>query len=192
MEDDVLRCRPSAEPPFQAYSDEFGEAQLPGLAGEHVDGIGTAHAHSYHAQSTGIRSVGVGAHHHAAGEGIVLEYHLVDDAGTGLPEADVIAGGGRPKEVVHFLVLPVGGPEVVVGTLVGTDEVVAVHTGRHGHLLHAGVHKLQQGHLRRSILHSHAVGTEVGVVGAAVITVQAVGRIEVCIENFLGQCEAAP
>ena len=72
----------------------------------------------------------------------------------------------RAEEVVDLLVGVDGDAEVDVGADLGLDEVVAVHGRRHGDLGQAGGHELQQRHLRRGVLHRHAIGVEVGVAGA--------------------------
>ena len=49
---------------------------------------------------------------------------------------------------------------VVVGALVGQQQVVAVDGGGHGGLVAAGLHELQDGHLGGGVLHGHAVGAQ--------------------------------
>ena len=92
---------------------------------------------------------------------------MVDNAGTGSPKAYAIACGGRFEEVVDFGVGLIGGGEVALGPVGGANQVVAMNRGRNGRLCASGVHKLQQGHLSRGVLHGHAVGVETGIVFTA-------------------------
>ena len=46
----------------------------------------------------------VGSDEQKAGEGVVLEDDLVDDAGSGVPESNSVLVAGRREEVVHLLV----------------------------------------------------------------------------------------
>src|SRR5207244_8517407 len=88
LEDDVLRRGPAAERTREVDADELGPAHAEGAAGHHVDGVGTTHADGHHAETTGVGRVAVGADHHPAGERVLLEHDLVDDARPRLPEAD--------------------------------------------------------------------------------------------------------
>jgi hypothetical protein len=95
------------------------------------------------------------------------------------------------QEVVHLAVGLTGCGQVLRHTHVGTDQVIAMHAGRHGTPALAGIHKLQQRHLCRSVLHGHTVGTEVYVVGTSLERLQ-VGRVEqVGIKHLLGVGERA-
>ena len=176
---------PPREPAREMHADEPGHLQFPRHTCEHIHGIGTAHAHGHHAQSAGIGRVGVGAHHHAAGERIVFEHHLMDDAGSGGPEADAVFARHRLQEVVHLAVGLTRRGQVAPGPHIGPYQVVAMHGCRHGHLRLACVHKLQQRHLRRGVLHGHAVGAEVDIFFTSFIWPQLCGIEKVGHEHFL-------
>jgi hypothetical protein len=132
--------------------------------------------------------VRVGADDQAAGESVVFEHHLVDDAGPGFPEPDAVLGGGRAQEVVDLLVLLDRAGDVFLGAGLRADQMVAVHGAGHGHALLARLHELQQGHLRGGVLHGHAVGTQQQLRLAALPGLR-VEVIRVRHENFFGQRE---
>ena len=46
-------------------------------------------------EAAGVGRVAVGADHHPAREGVLLEHDLVDDAAARLPEADAVLGRHR-------------------------------------------------------------------------------------------------
>ena len=133
----------------------------------------------------------VGADHHAAGEGVLLQHHLVDDACAGLPEADAILVADALQEVEDLVALQQRVLQVLLGAHAGLDEVVAVHGAGHGHLLAAGGAELQQGHLGGGVLHGHAVGGEIDVVLAAIEGGLGVTIPEVGIKDLLGEGERA-
>ena len=97
LEDHVLRRGPAAQLAGEPDADQLRVLHLPRKPGHDIDGVGAAHARGEHAQPAGVGRVRVGADHHPAGEGVVLEDHLVDDPGTRLPEADAVLprGGGE-------------------------------------------------------------------------------------------------
>ena len=90
FENHILRSSPARELTREMHTDEARHLELPRLTCEHIHGIGTAYAHGYHTETAGIWSMGICTHHHTAREGIVLEYHLVDDTSSWSPESDVI------------------------------------------------------------------------------------------------------
>ena len=90
LEDDVLRARPARQRAGQADADDLRPAHVEREAGHHVDGVGAADPDRHHAEPAGVRGVRVGADHHAAGERVVLQDDLVDDAAAGSPEADAV------------------------------------------------------------------------------------------------------
>ena len=89
---DLAGSRPWATPSRTATgetdTDEPWPANVEGEAGHDVDGVTAAHADGDHAQAPGVGGVAVGADHHPAGEGVVLEDDLVDDPRARFPEAD--------------------------------------------------------------------------------------------------------
>ena len=70
----------------------FGPAKLHGQAGHHLDRVGAADADGAGAEPAGVGRVRVGADDQPAGERVVLEHDLVDDAGARPPEADAVLG----------------------------------------------------------------------------------------------------
>ena len=104
LEDDVLRRRPAREGAGQLDADDLRPAHVEGEAGHHVDRVGAADTNGDHTQPAGVGGVAVGADHHAAGEGVVLEHDLVDDAAAGTPEADAVFGTDGTQEVVHLTI----------------------------------------------------------------------------------------
>jgi hypothetical protein len=46
--------------------------------------------------------MGIGTDHHASGKCIVLQHHLVNDTGAGLPEADAVFVGYRFQKIEYF------------------------------------------------------------------------------------------
>ena len=107
----------------------------------------------------------------------------------GPPESDAVLRRHRTEEVVDLLVRVDRDAEVDRGADLGLDQVIAVHRRRHGSLGEAGGHELQQGHLRRGVLHGDTVGMEVVVGDAAVDVLVRVGQV--VDEDLLGQRERA-
>ena len=104
LEDDVLRRRPAVELAGQLHADDARQQHLPREAGHHVDRVGAADADRAHAEPARVRRVRVGADHQPAGERVVLEHDLVDDARARLPEADAVLRRDRCEEVVDLRV----------------------------------------------------------------------------------------
>ena len=175
----------------QLDADGLGPADVPGEAGHDVDGVGTANADRDHAEPAGVRGVAVGAEHHAAREGVVLEHDLVDDARPGCPEAAAVLGADGLEEVVH-LAVGVGG-DLKVGLAVDPrlDEVIAVGRRRHRCPVEAGGHELQPGHLRGGVLHRDAIGTQVGV-GDPTLHTAVLDIVEMVDQDLLGERERSP
>jgi hypothetical protein len=191
LEDHVLGRAPARQRPGELDADEPGHAQVPGHADHHVHGVRAADADGDHAETAGVGGVGVGPDHHPAGEGVVLEHDLVDDAAARLPEAHAVALPGGAQEVVDLTVGLVGELEVGVRADVRLDEVVTVDGRRDRDLVLAGEHELQDGHLRRRVLHGHAVGPVVGVVHAALEPT--LGRVvEVGEQHLLREGQGTP
>ena len=69
----------------------------------------------------------IGTDHHSAGEGVVFEYNLVDDTGSGFPESDAIFIGNRGEEIIDFGAFCGCFGKIYTGASFGGDEVVAVH-----------------------------------------------------------------
>src|SRR6478735_2014632 len=82
-------------------ADELRPTDVEREAGHDVDRVGATDPDGDHAEAAGVRGVAVGADHHPAGEGVLLEHDLVDDAGSGAPEADAVLGRHALQELVH-------------------------------------------------------------------------------------------
>jgi len=80
----------------------LGTLELPRDVGHDVDGVGAADADAEAAEAAAVGRVRVGADHQQAGERVVLQNDLVDDARAGLPEADAVLGAGRRQKVVYL------------------------------------------------------------------------------------------
>lgn len=121
----------------------------------------------------------------------------MDDAGAGRPEIHAVLAGGGLEKVKDLLVGLDAGGEVVAGAALADDEVVAVDAGGDGRAREVARHELQQGHLRRGVLHVDAVRVETQVGGAAdAAAIVRVGEqrvldvVEVRVEDLLGEGEA--
>ncbi len=80
LENDVLGRRPAVERTREFDADHLGLENLPVETGHDIYRIGAADPARHHPETAGVGGVGVGAEHHPAGEGVVLEHDLVDDA----------------------------------------------------------------------------------------------------------------
>jgi hypothetical protein len=84
-------------------------------------------------KSAGVHRVAVGADHHAAGKGVLLQHHLVDDACTRLPEADAVLVADALQEVEDLVALQQRFLQILLRPYPGLDQVIAVHGAGHGH-----------------------------------------------------------
>ena len=125
--------------------------------------------------------------HHAARKSVVFQHDLMNDTGPGFPETEPVAVGHAFEKIVHLAVRIVGGRHIGSGPPVGLNQVVAVHRRRNGRTVAAGVHKLQQRHLRRGILHRHAIRTEIHVIDPSAERFRIRRIVQVRIEDFLRQ-----
>ncbi len=190
IEDHVLRRGPTAQLAGQPHADQFRMEHFPGQPGHHFARVRAADADRQHAQAAAVRRMGVGADDQPAGERVVLQDHLMDDAGARLPEPDsVLLRGGR-EEIVDFPVLVHRAEQVLLGAHFGADQVVAVDRARHGRFLLVGLHELQHGHLGRRVLHRHAIRakSQHGLAALPGLVVEIVG---VRNEHLLGEGQAA-
>ena len=133
--------------------------------------------------------MGVGPHHHSAGKRIIFQHHLVDDAGTGLPETDAILGRHALQKAIYLTVRFVGDRKVGFRTFISLNQMVAMHRRRDCHGLPASNHELQQRHLCGGILHGHPVGPEIHIIFSPPEGTCLLFVIQVRIEDFLGQCQ---
>ena len=120
-----------------------------------------------HAQPAGVGGVAVGADHHPAGEGVVLEDDLVDDPRPRLPESDAEAGADGAQEVVDLGVGVERAAQVGGAVPLGLDEVITVDGGGHHDPVEAGHQKLEGDDLGQCVLEGDAVGIEVRVAAPA-------------------------
>ena len=187
FQDHVFRRSPAAEPPGQFHADDLRHFQLPRHPCHHVHRIGPADADSYHAEPAGVRRMRIRPDHHAARKSVVFQHDLMNDTGPGFPETEPVAIGHAFEKIVHLAVRIVGGRHIGSGPPVGLNQVVAVHRRRNGRTVAAGVHKLQQRHLRRGILHRHAIRTEIHVIDPSAERFRIRRIVQVRIEDFLRQ-----
>ena len=131
--------------------------------------------------------MGVRPDHHAARERVVLQDDLMDDTGTRLPETDAVAGSRRGQEIIDFRIGLQGVREIRFSAFLRADEVIAMNRGGHTHGLAARAHELQQRHLRRRILHRHAVGTELAEILEPPERLHGRRIVHVCIQDLLRQ-----
>ena len=190
FEDDVFGGGPTIQGPRELDADELWPAHTESAADHDVDGVGAAHADGDHPEAAGVGGVGVGADHHPAGEGVLLENDLVDDARARLPEPEAVLGADGAEEVVDLGIGVVGDREVCVRADACLDQVVAVDRRRHRHHGKSGGHELQQRHLGGCVLHGDPVGVELGI-GLAPLEILAIGIGEMVDEDLLGQGDRA-
>eukprot|EP00053_Salpingoeca_punica_P020385 m.211399 g.211399 ORF g.211399 m.211399 type:complete len:843 (+) comp18318_c0_seq1:197-2725(+) len=190
LEDDVLGRGPALELALEVDANDLGALELPGQASHHVDGVSAADADAEAAEAAAVRGVAVCADDEGAGEGVVLQDDLVDDAAAGLPEANAVLGRGGGQEVVDLLVLLVGAGQILGRAELGLDQMVAVHRAGHSNARQARGDELQHSHLRGGVLHGHAVRAEAQVALAADNLLLG-GLVDVAIENLLREGERA-
>jgi hypothetical protein len=181
---------PSGQFTSKPDTNDLGRLQLPRKTSHDVDGVSTANTDSSHTETTGIGRVRVGTNEESTGESVVLEDNLVNDTGSGPPEANVVLCAGCGQEVVDLLVDIIGAGEILCAADLGLDKMVAVHRRRRLDLGHAGRHELQDGHLGGGVLASYAVGAELEVAGAA-LNLLVVRVVEMRVEDLLGKGERA-
>ena len=179
--------QPDSEP-REAHADDLRPAHVEREPGHHVDGVSPADADGDHPEATGVGRVRVGADHHPAREGVVLQDDLMDDPAARAPEPDPVARRDGAQELVDLGVGVDRHAEIDRRPDLGLDQMVAVHRRGSGDLGKPGGHELQQRHLGGGVLHRHTIGSEVGVALAAFELLA--GRIgEVVDEDLLGERE---
>ena len=183
VEDDVLGRGPAAQLAGQAHADQLRVLHLPRQPGHDVDRVRAAHAGGEHAQPAGVGRVRVGADHHPAGEGVVLEHDLVDDPGARLPEADAVLPRGGGEEVVDLAVLLLGRGQV--GRRARRAPGSGGRSGRWWarRSRDPRAHELEERHLRGGVLHGHAIGPQLEV---------ALARLELLPRRVVQMAERAP
>ncbi len=128
----------------------------------------------------------VRADHQRARRGIVFQHHLVNNPGTGFPEADAVFVGHVTQKVVDLVVLVLGRLQISFGANLGADQVIAMGGGWHSHLVPTSLHELQQGHLRRRILHGNAIRAQLQIARATLILLP-LNVVKMRPQDFLGQ-----
>ena len=81
----------------------------------------------------------------------------MNDACARTPEANPITSRAASKEVVDLAVRRACGIQVLAGSMMGLDQMIAVHRRGHRRFVFAGLHELQQCHLSGRILHGHSI-----------------------------------
>jgi len=97
--------------------------------------------------------------------------------------------GATEGLTVHLLVGLLGDRQVSRGTLLRGDQVVAVDGGGRLHARQAAADELQHRHLRRGVLHGHAVGAQLEVRLAA--HGRGCGVVQMPVDDLLGQRQRA-
>jgi hypothetical protein len=104
-QDHVLRRGPVVERAREHDRDPLRVEQLEREPGHRLDRVGAADADRAGAEPARVGRVRVGAQDQRARQRVVLEHHLVDDAGARLPEAGAVARGCPTQEGVDLVVL---------------------------------------------------------------------------------------
>ncbi len=160
VKDHVLRRRPTVELAGQVHRDVPRIEHLPWQPGDDLDRVRAAHADRASTETTGIRRVRVGADDQFAGEGVIFQHHLMDDAGARPPEPQAVFGRGRAQEVIDFLVLGERFAQIRGALDPRLDQMVAMDRGRDRDLVAPGLHELEQTGLPQHILKNDAVGAQ--------------------------------
>ena len=163
FENHILRSGPAREFTCEMHTNETWHLEFPRLTGQHIYGISTTYTYGHHAETTSIRSMRIGTHHHTSRECIVFEHYLMDDSGTRSPESDMIFLRNRLQEVIYLFISLTCLRKVLRSAHIGTNQVITMYGSRYGHLVLTRIHELQECHLRSRILHRHAIRTEVNI-----------------------------
>ena len=137
-----------------------GIEHLPRQAGDDLDRIGAADADGAGAEPAGVGRVRVGADDQLAGKGVILQHHLVDDAGARPPEAGAVLRRRRAQEIVDLLVLRQRLAQVGRPLDARLDQMVAMDRGRHSDFGASRLHELEQARLAEHVLKDDAVGPQ--------------------------------
>ena len=131
--------------------------QLPGQAGHHLHGVGTAHSHRARAEPAGVGCVRVGPDHQRPRESVILQHHLVDNPCARCPKADPELGRGVTQEIVDFAVFLPGLEKVRHSLYARLYQMVAMHRGRHGNSVPARLHEVEHDRLAQHVLQRNPV-----------------------------------
>ena len=111
----------------------------------------------------------------------------MDDSGARLPEPDAIFRCHAFQKVVNLSVRIACGRQILLHSLICLNQMIAMHGRGHSHLLLSCIHELQQGHLRRSVLHRHPVGTKIHIIFSPAECSHRLFIIQMCIQDLFGQ-----
>ncbi len=166
----------------------FGIEHFPRQSGDHLDRVRAADADGTGAETAGVRRVRVGADDQLAGEGVVFQHHLVNDAGAGPPEAQAVFGRRGTQKIIDLLVLGERLAQIRGALDPRLDQVVAMDRGRHRDLVAPGLHELQEPRLPQHVLEHDAVGTDQQV-ALPRLQFLVFGIVEVPQQDLVGQCQ---
>lgn len=185
LKNDILGGRPSGELTGQLDTDNLGGLELPGETGHDVDDISTSDTDGEHTETSSVGGMGVGTDEKSTGEGVVLENDLMDNTRSGLPETNVVLGGGGAKEVVDLLVDVDGSSKIGLATNLGLNQMITVDGGGGLDGGDTGRHELEDGHLGGGILAGSSVGSQLEV-RLSSDNLLLMGLVEMAVENLLG------
>ena len=117
----------------EPYADNLWCFEFPRQVGHDIDSVSSSDTYSSHSKPPRIGGMTVRPNHQAAGESIVLENDLVNDARARFPEANIVFCAGSGQEVIHFFVDVDCALQVLNTTGLGLDKVIAVYSGWRGH-----------------------------------------------------------
>ena len=186
FENHILRSSPTRKFTSKMNTDETRHLEFPRLTGKNIYRISTTNTNSHHSESTGIRRVRISTHHHTTREGIVFEYHLMDDTSTRTPKTDMVFLRNRFQEVINLLVGLASLRKVLCNTHIRTNQVITMNRGRYGHFVLTRIHELKKSHLSRCILHCHTIRSEINIFHTSFIRAQLCGVEKVSKKHLLG------
>lgn len=197
VQNDILGASPSTELANKLDTEDLRRLQLPRRTDHSVHSIRTANTDRNRAQTASVRGMRVRAQRHETRRRVVLQNGLVDDARARRPELNAVLLRRALQEVIHLLIAVDAVRQVEVRAALADNHVVAVDAAGHGGLRQAAAHELQQGHLRRGVLHGDAVDEQLEVgLGAHIAAAVGVGQerlfrvlVQVAVEDLLGERE---
>ena len=98
--------------------------KLPREVGHDIDSVGTTDTDGAHAETTSVGSVRISADQKTTRESVVLKDNLVNDTRARAPEADVVLGASRGKEIVDLLVDLVSARKILFAAVATCDQMV--------------------------------------------------------------------
>ena len=128
----------------------------------------------------------IGTHHHTSREGVVFKYNLMDNTGTRSPETDMIFLRYGLQEIVNLFICLTSFRKIDVSAHICANQMITMNGSRHSNLILARIHELQERHLRRSILHRHAIRSEVNIFYTSFIWSQLSWVEKMCKKHLFG------